>query len=140
MWKDVPVLICYSRELMPASIEDLLSRNISPEMLVPAYRIMKGYNVTALYQTFYIKETLELMQRIQPEIKNIAFISDNRYISLCAQQEVEQAIADHYPFLKLHLLTTTRISTEQLLDTISRYNKDTGILYYSWFSKQLQDQ
>lgn len=139
-WKDVPVLICYSRELMPASIEDLLSRNISPEMLVPAYRIMKGYNVTALYQTFYIKETLELMQRIQPEIKNIAFISDNRYISLCAQQEVEQAIADHYPFLKLHLLTTTRISTEQLLDTISRYNKDTGILYYSWFSKQLQDQ
>lgn len=139
-WKDVPVLICYSRELMPASIEDLLSRNISPEMLVPAYQIMKGYNVTALYQTFYIKETLELMQRIQPEIKNIAFISDNRYISLCAQQEVEQAIADHYPFLKLHLLTTTRISTEQLLDTISRYNKDTGILYYSWFSKQLQDQ
>ena len=139
-WKDVPVLICYSRELMPPSIEDLLSRNISPEMLVPADRIMKGYNVTALYQTFYIKETLELMQRIQPEIKNIAFISDNRYISLCAQQEVEQTIADYYPSLKLHLLTTTRISTEQLLDTISRYNKDTGILYYSWFSKQLQDQ
>ena len=139
-WKDVPVLICYSRELMPASIEDLLSQNISPEMLIPAGRIMEGYNVTALYQTFYIKETLELMQRIQPEIKNIAFISDNRYISLCARQEVKQAIADHYPFLKLHFLTTTRISTEQLLDTISRYNKDTGILYYSWFSKQLKGQ
>ena len=100
--------------------------------------MMEGYNITAIHQPFYIKETLELMQRIQPEIRNIAFISDNRYISLCAQKEVEQALAGYYPSLKLQLLTTTRLSTEQLLDTISRYNRETGILYYSWFSKQMQ--
>ena len=137
-WKEIPVLICYSRKSMPSCIENLLSRNISDKELVPAARMMEGYNITAIHQPFYIKETLELMQRIQPEIRNIAFISDNRYISLCAQKEVEQTLADHYPSLKLHLLTTTRLSTEQLLDTISRYNRDTGILYYSWFSKQIQ--
>lgn len=137
-WKEIPVLICYSRKSMPSCIENLLSRNISDKELVPAVRMMEGYNITAIHQPFYIKETLELMQRIQPEIRNIAFISDNRYISLCAQKEVEQTLADHYPSLKLHLLTTTRLSTEQLLDTISRYNRDTGILYYSWFSKQIQ--
>ncbi len=48
-------------------------------------------------------------------------------------------MADYYPSLKLDILTTTRLSTEQLLDTISRYNKETGILYYSWFSKQVQE-
>ena len=137
-WKEIPVLICYSRKSMPSCIENLLSRNISDKELVPAARMMEGYNITAIYQPFYIKETLELMQRIQPEIRNIAFISDNRYISLCAQKDVEQTLADHYPSLKLHLLTTTRLSTEQLLDTISRYNRETGILYYSWFSKQMQ--
>ena len=137
-WKEIPVLICYSRKSMPSCIENLLSRNISDKELVPAARMMEGYNITAIHQPFYIKETLELMQRIQPEIRNIAFISDNRYISLCAQKEVEQTLADHYPSLKLHLLTTTRLSTEQLLNTISRYNRDTGILYYSWFSKQIQ--
>ena len=137
-WKEIPVLICYSRKSMPSCIDNLLSRNISDKELVPAARMMEGYNITAIHQPFYIKETLELMQRIQPEIRNIAFISDNRYISLCAQKEVEQTLADHYPSLKLHLLTTTRLSTEQLLDTISRYNRDTGILYYSWFSKQIQ--
>lgn len=137
-WKEVPVLICYSREQMPPSIETLLSRNISDKELVPASQMMEGYNITAIYQPFYIRETLELMQHIQPEIKNIAFISDNRYISLCAQKEIEQAITAHFPFLKLQLLTTTQLSTEQLLDTISRYNKETGILYYSWFSKQIQ--
>ncbi|MEY8611324.1 ATP-binding protein [Parabacteroides segnis] len=137
-WKEISVLICYSRKSMPSCIENLLSRNISDKELVPAARMMEGYNITAIYQPFYIKETLELMQRIQPEIRNIAFISDNRYISLCAQKDVEQTLADHYPSLKLHLLTTTRLSTEQLLDTISRYNRETGILYYSWFSKQMQ--
>ena len=137
-WKEIPALICYSRKSMPSCIENLLSRNISDKELVPAARMMEGYNITAIYQPFYIKETLELMQRIQPEIRNIAFISDNRYISLCAQKDVEQTLADHYPSLKLHLLTTTRLSTEQLLDTISRYNRETGILYYSWFSKQMQ--
>lgn len=137
-WKEIPVLICYSRKSMPSCIDNLLSRNISDKELVPAARMMEGYNITAIHQPFYIKETLDLMQRIQPEIRNIAFISDNRYISLCAQKEVEQTLADHYPSLKLHLLTTTRLSTEQLLDTISRYNRDTGILYYSWFSKQIQ--
>ena len=138
-WKEVPVLICYSRKTMPGCIENLLSRNISDKELVPASQMLKGYNITTLYQPFYMKETIELMQRIQPEIKNIAFISDNRYISLCAQKEVEQAMADYYPSLKLDILTTTRLSTEQLLDTISRYNKETGILYYSWFSKQVQE-
>ena len=138
-WEEVPVLICYSRQTMPACIDNLLSRNISEKELVPASQMLKGYNITALYQPFYIKETLELMQRIQPEIRKIAFISDNRYISLCAQKEVEQTLADDYPSLKLDLLTTTRLSTEQLLDTISRYNKETGILYYSWFSKQVQE-
>lgn len=138
-WKEVPVLICYSRQTMPACIDNLLSRNISEKELVPASQMLKGYNITALYQPFYMKETIELMQRIQPEIKKIAFISDNRYISLCAQKEVEQTLADDYPSLKLDLLTTTRLSTEQLLDTISRYNKETGILYYSWFSKQVQE-
>lgn len=139
-WKDIPILICYSRESMPASLENLLSRNLSDQQLVPAGQLMKGYNITALYQPFYIRETLELMQHIQPDIRNIAFISDNRYISLCAQKEVEQTMSTHFPSLKLHLLTTTRLSTEQLLDTISRYNKETGILYYSWFSKHLQNK
>ena len=139
-WKDIPILICYSRESMPASLENLLSRNLSDRQLVPAGQLMKGYNITALYQPFYIRETLELMQHIQPDIRNIAFISDNRYISLCAQKEVEQTMSTHFPSLKLHLLTTTRLSTEQLLDTISRYNKETGILYYSWFSKHLQNK
>lgn len=140
-WKEVPVLVCYSRETMPARLEDLISRNIySDKNLVPASQMLEGYNVTTLHQTFFIKETLQLMLRIQPEIKKIAFITDNRYISLCAQKELEQTMTNQFPSLQLDLLTTSRLSTEQLLDTISRYDKETGILYYSWFAKQFENE
>lgn len=47
-------------------------------------------------------------------------------------------MADYYPSLKLDILTTTRLSTEQLLDTISRYNKEPGNCI-TRFSKQVQE-
>lgn len=140
-WKDVPTLICYSREMMPANFEHLLSRDIFAEKaLVPAAEMMKGYNITALLQPFFIEKTIRLMLSIQPEIKNIAFISDNRYISLCAQKELEQTMTSKFPSLSLHLLTTPKLSTEQLLDTLSRYREETGILYYSWFAKSFKKE
>lgn len=138
-WKNIPTLICYSRETVPAHLEDLLNRNINSEKsMIPAHQLMNNYNVTVLRLPFYIKETLNLIKTIQPEIKNIAFITDNRYISLCAANELQQTIADKFPELQLRLFSTTQLSTEQLLDTISGCNQETGIIYYSWFTKQFE--
>lgn len=135
-WKEVPVLICNSRETMPAHIEYLISRNLFTEKtMAPADRLLEGYNVTVLQLPFFIKETLELMLQIQPSIINIAFITDNRYISLCAQKELEETMLSQFPTLNLDILSTPQLSTEQLLDTISRYNSKTGVLYYSWFAR-----
>lgn len=138
-WKDIPTLICYSRETVPARLEDLFARNINTEKsMIPARQLMDNYNVTVLRAPFYLRETLDLIKTIQPEIKNIAFITDNRYISLCAANDLQQTITDKFPKLQLHLLSTTQLSTEQLLDTISGYNQETGIIYYSWFTKDFE--
>lgn len=135
-WKEVSILICNSRETMPAHMKDLISRNLFTEKtMVPADRSLEGYNVTVLQLPFFVKETLELMLHIQPSIKKIAFLTDNRYISLCAQKELEETMLSQFPALNLEILSTPQLSTEQLLDTISRYNSETGILYYSWFAR-----
>lgn len=137
-WKNIPTLICYSRDSVPARLEDLISRDLqAKDVMIPAQQLMDQYNVTALRHPFYIKETLGLMKQIQPDINTIAFIADNRYISLCAVKELQQVMDTQFPDLKLQLLTTTELSTEQLLDTISCYNSNTGILYYAWFVKKL---
>lgn len=135
-WKDVPTLICYSRDSVPARLEDLFARNIgTPKTMVSSKEMMKPYNVITLTHPFYVKETIDLMRQIQPEISTIAFISDNRYISICAQQELQRVMNETYPELTLQTLLSSKISTEQLLDTITGFKPNVGILYYSWFVK-----
>ncbi|GAB0474241.1 hypothetical protein KML24004_02560 [Alistipes indistinctus] len=91
-WKEVPTLICYSRDSMPESIEDLLSGNLDSNTMVPASEMTKGYNLTILKQPSFIPETIELMRQLQPQMNTVAMISDHRYISLRVRDEVHQAV------------------------------------------------
>lgn len=132
-WKEIPTIICYSRDKMPKKIEYLLDKTpISPENMVTAEEVTAGYNVTLLKQPLYIFETIRLMLSVQPEIKRIAFIYDNRYISLLSGMNLERVIRKDFPDLQLSLLQTPTLQTEHLLDTLSSYNQETGIIYYSW--------
>lgn len=134
IWKDVPVIITNSREYLPATLEVLLSHEpLTASNSVSADVWRKGYNVTFLRQVYYVKETIELMQKIMPEMKRIAFISDDRYISKMACSDVENAVANFFPDQELHQLSTTFLSTEMLLDTLRSYDRTTGLIYYSWF-------
>lgn len=133
-WKEVSTLICYSRANMPQTLEDLLTLNVfTSDHMVPTSEVIKGYNITRLKQPLYVKETVKLMQRLQPEMKKIAFICDNRYISIRTSQEVKKAVNDNFPHLQFDILLSSAYSTEGLLDTLSLCNKETGIIYYSWF-------
>lgn len=133
-WKEAPTVVCYSQEKMFSGLEYLTEKEIDPEKnRVPTEEIMKGYNVTTIRQPLYIKETIQLMLDLQPNIKKIAFIYDNRYISILSSQMLERILRRDFPELQLDLLQTPRIQTETLLDSLSLYNQETGIIYYSWF-------
>lgn len=134
LWKDVPVIITYARDRLPATLETLLSHEpLTEKNTIPAREWRKGYNLTTLEQPYYVKETIELMQQLIPDMKRLAFISDDRYISEETRREVTEVATEHFPELKLELLTTTNVTTEMLLDTLRRYPANTGIIYYSWF-------
>ena len=77
---------------------------------------IKGYNTTRLIQHLFVKETIETIKKLQPELKKIIFICDNRYISLYTKQELSKTIQANYPELKREVLSTPALSTENLLD------------------------
>ncbi|WP_418426579.1 ATP-binding protein [Alistipes sp.] len=132
-WKEVPTLILYSRDRMPVRTEDLLSGTLNDRTLRPAAQVTEGYNLTVLRQPSYVRETVASMQRLLPRMKRVAFISDHRYISLRVREEVEKTLREHFPELKLELLSTPELSTEELLDKLSEYDDTVGLIYYSWF-------
>lgn len=134
IWKDVPVIITNSREYLPASLDILLSHEkLTKENTISSEKWREGYNVTVLRQTYYVSETIRLMLQLMPEMKRLAFISDDRYISEMARSDVDQAVKDYYPELTVEHLATTHVSTEALLDTLRSYDQRTGVIYYSWF-------
>lgn len=132
-WKEVPTLILYSRDRMPVRTEDLLSGTLNDRTLRPAAQVTEGYNLTVLRQPSYVRETVASMQRLLPRMKRVAFISDHSYISLRVREEVEKTLREHFPELKLELLSTPELSTEELLDKLSEYDDTVGLIYYSWF-------
>ena len=140
VWKDVPVIITNARDRLPATLDILLSHEeLTESNTVPAYEWRKGYNVTTLGQVYYVKETIGLMRQLMPDMKRLAFISDDRYISEVVRGDVEQAMTGSFPELAFEQLSTRNISTEMLLDTLKSYDKTTGLIYYSWFETHNQD-
>lgn len=133
-WKDVPEIICYSQQFMPARTVDLLNRSMLPGSLVPAVEKLRDYNVTTIRYPFFIEENIRLMQSLLPAMDKVAFICDNRYVSMYTREAVEQVMERKFPELALEVLNSDSITTEKLLDTIKRYGDKTGIIYYSWFN------
>lgn len=140
-WKDVPVIICYSRVRVPSSIQVLLNKEpLTEENTIPLQEFNRPYNVTILYQPFYVEETIHLMKQIVAGMDKLVFISDNRYISIVARQEVERVVAGKFPGLELLELCNRDITTTELLDSLAGFDRHVGILYYSWFVSQAESE
>ncbi|MCC8172640.1 MAG: HAMP domain-containing histidine kinase [Parabacteroides sp.] len=133
-WKGVPEIICYSQPFMPARTEDLLNRNMGGASLVPAEEKLRNYNVTTIRYPFFIEENIRLMQSLLPDMNQVAFICDNRYVSMYASAAVKRMMEQKFPGLELEILNSEYITTEKLLDTIKHYGDKTGLIYYSWFN------
>lgn len=140
IWKDVPVVVTNARDRLPASLEILLSHApLTEANSVPAEEWRRGYNITTLKLHYYVKETVELIYKLIPDMDRLAFISDDRYISEETRGDVETAVKENFPNLRLELLSTKHLSTEMLLDTLRSYKENTGIIYYSWFESNNKD-
>lgn len=140
-WKDIPTVICYSRDSMPRNLENFVNKDFLGEgKFVLTEMATAGYNLTVIKQPFYVKNTIDLIRRLQPEVKKIALISDDRYISAMVREEVCGVLEKDFPELKLDLLTSIDISTEKLLDTLMGYSREVGIIYNSWFVGKKQSE
>ena len=89
-WKDVPSIICYARDNMYPKEEYLIDLDTNAlETLTPITDVVKGYNATFIKYSVYIKQTIELIKKLQPGLTKLAFIFDHRYISQQTKADVE---------------------------------------------------
>jgi len=132
-WNDVPAILYSSCSRVPSSLRALSDEEpLTEENSVPMEEFNRFYNVTVLENPLYLEENINLIKSMQPEMKKLAFISDNRYTGRYARMELADLVQKHYSGLEVEFLTKGGLSTEQLVDTIDSYGPAVGILFYSW--------
>lgn len=136
-WKDVPVILCV-REDYVSPLDVMLKRGeINPLDIIPLQDKLKGLNVTLIECPVYIRETIEEMKRLLPEMEKIVLISDSHYVSAQIRDKMRQVCQTHFPELKVAYFTEGKISMDQMLDSIYSFDMHrVGLLYFSWVQRK----
>lgn len=137
--REIPVLLCAEKEYLGPEEVYLRKRVLLPQERVPLEKILRDHpNVTALYFPIYIEKTVSLMKRFIPGMNRLLFISDSRYISRENQEEVKAVMREQFGDIQLDLLTAGELSTDQLINMLQHTDAQTGILFFSWYQRNIQ--
>ena len=101
--------------------------------------MLERYNVTAINIPVCIKETIELMKEITPEMKKVVLLSDDRFICSLIRKKAEDIHQQYFSDLDMEFITYPQTNTETMLRIISECGKETGIIYCSWVNVASQN-
>jgi len=139
-WKKIPILFVAAKQYT-VSLNDMVSgKEIVPKMLIPNKKAIKGFNITGIYHPVYIKETISLMKKMQPQLNSVALISDQRYTSIYNRFLFKYIMKKYFPNLKSVFLCQKHYKTNDLLDSLSHMNKRTGLLYHGWYEENTSNE
>ncbi|WP_455673424.1 ATP-binding protein [Phocaeicola sp.] len=136
-WGDVPIILCAEEDYIGPTESYLRKTPIDIAARTPLADLAKPYNLTFLYSNFYLKENVDLICRMVPEIKNFIFIGDGRQINQTNDLLLQQELKKNYPGVSYQFLSPQNMTTNQLLDTLYTIDpQTTGMLFSSWFYKR----
>ncbi len=137
-WKNVPVLLCAEKDYIGPQHIYLEKYLIPKDQRVPLKNYHGNIPLTIFYAPFYVKETIELMNTLNPEIKKLVFLSDKRCISAQCREDVDQITKNEFPGLEVEHLIAGDITNDALIDSLKALTPQTSILFLSWFKKETQ--
>jgi len=131
-WKNIPVVLTLINH-HTLSLQNFISKKrITSDMMIPNKEAIKGFNVTGIYNLVYIKETIQLMKKLMPEMKRVAFITSSQYGNTYSIGGFNNAMEKNFPELTKICLCQKKLGTKDLLDSLTKLDKHTGILFYGW--------
>lgn len=136
LWGDIPIIICSEEDFMGPQEPYIQKQAIAPADRIPLTQLADPYNLVLLYSNLYIRENIELINHINPEIKKFILIGDKRTINQNNNLEVQHELKTKYPSIEYQFITPEKMNTNQLLDSLYLLDsKTTAVLFASWFHK-----
>lgn len=135
----IPILL-YTHKLYIGLRETYLQeRIITQDEKTPIQDVIRSHpQVTVLFIPDYIKETVNLMHSLIPDMQRLLFLSDKTFLGLQNQDIVESLVRTEYPDIQLTVLMAGDTSVSSLIDSLRNVDARTGVLLSSWTFKSRQ--
>ena len=131
-WRKIPVVLTLINH-NTFSLQNFISKKrITSDIMIPNKEAIKGFNVTGIYNLVYIKETIQLMKKMMPEMKRVAFITSSQYGNTYSIGGFNRTMKIDFSELTKVCLYQKKLGTKDLLDSLTKLDKRTGILFYGW--------
>lgn len=137
-WHGVPVLLCAEKETVgPAEI--YLEKRVASGNSEVALKDYAGdIPLSVFYAPYYVKETLELIAAVVPNMSKLVFLSDNRWISAQCRKEIEEVMTAKFPQVLLDCLIAEEVTNDALVDSLKASDSATAVLFLSWQKEEQQ--
>lgn len=137
--RQIPIVL-YTNKLYVGPRETYLQeRMIMQQEKTPINDVIRLHpQVTVLFIPDYIKETIELMRHLMPDMRHLLFLSDKTFLGLQNLEILENIMQTEYPDICFTILTAGDVTGSVLIDSLKNVDEHTGILLSSWCFKSQQ--
>ena len=136
LWGDIPLIVCAEMDFFGPDNYYINRQAIPEEERVPLFTLADDYNMTVLQTKMFPRENVSLLKQMIPELKEVLFIGDGRYISQQLDYDISRMMKQEYPELKYRFLSAEDLSLEELMSSLQKVDTtSTGVLFSSWFQK-----
>ena len=97
MWGNIPIILCAEEDYIGPKEFYLQKKPVELTARTPIADMAQPYNLTFLHSNFYIKENIDLICRMTPDIKNFIFIGDERQNNQTYNMVIKQELKKSHP-------------------------------------------
>lgn len=131
-WKNTELVLAAIKEESP-DLEKYNQRDsLKLEDFIPNKKLCQRYNATGITELLQISPTLGIIQKLQPDTKHLAIISDRQFYGIYSSLQIQKYVEKHCPQLHLIPLDGRFLSTDSLYARLHNLPPKTGILFISW--------
>lgn len=133
-WGDIPMLYFgTSDRIIPEGKYLSGDKTILNRETVPLANLRERYNFTFIEVPECYKETIDMMNRMQPGMKKLVFASDDLSGNIELDKYIRDYIATAYPGLEYEWLVASQETRTEVQKYLTDADPSVGFLLSSWF-------
>lgn len=133
IWKDTPVVLYAENQTIGTNNDAFFKKMPYQNNEVHYLSSFSDWKkLTIVYGITYVYNTVAMMQQMIPNLNCIAFIYDNKWLSIQNAERFANDMKQYFPKINIKLFSSKKLETIQLIDSINALPLNSGIIYSSW--------